>query len=122
MWLCYRNEIVVNNENKAIFNLFKKPYHEISKKELQSAYFEAHSSARKTKQEVMLTIEQQVSMLRNSIIPGIWLLSIALRNIDYSWTCIVIIALGYLLGCGLIIWAREYKIFAIVLSTYNLQN
>ena len=122
MLLCYRNEMVVNAGDKKIFELLKNSYREINTKELQSAYIEAHNCARKTKQEVMLTIEQQVAMLRNSIIPGIWLLSIALRNIDYSWTCIATIALGYLLGCGFIIWAREYKLFAIVLSTYNLQK
>ena len=130
--LCYKNEIVKSkkddeqiDESKYIFKLLNgvewTTLKDVDAKKLQRAYFEAHSCARTTKGAVLLTIEQQVAMLRNTFIPCVWLMVIALCKMDFSCCAIFWIMLGYWFVCGIIIWAREYKLFAIVLSTYNLK-
>lgn len=132
LWLCYKNEIVKSkkddeqiDESKYIFKLLNgvewTTLKDVDAKKLQRAYFEAHSGARTTKGAVLLTIEQQVAMLRNTFIPCVWLMVIALCKMDFSCCAIFWIMLGYWFVCGIIIWAREYKLFAIVLSTYNLK-
>lgn len=132
LWLCYKNEIVKSkkddkqiDESKYIFKLLNgiewTTLKDVDAKKLQRAYFEAHSCARTTKGTVMQTIEQQVAMLRNTIIPCVWLMVIALCKMDFSCCAIFWIVLGFWFVCGIIIWAREYKLFAIVLSTYNLK-
>lgn len=123
MRIAYNHEIKVKESNKGkdIFTLLDKSLCKIDFKDLQSAYFDAHSYARTTKGAVLLTIEQQVAMLRNSIIPCAWLMVIALCQLDLTNCQIIWIVLGYWVASGIIIWAREYKLFAIVLSTYNLK-
>lgn len=136
LWLCYKNEIVKSkkdderiDESKYIFKLLNgvewTTLKDVDAKKLQRAYFEAHSVARKSKGDTILTIEQQVAMLRNSFVPCVLLGIIALCN-KFSGEC----SLGWWIALWVaiclifsifIIWAREYKLFAIVLSTYNLK-
>ena len=124
MHIAYNHEIKVKESNKGkdIFTLLDKPLSEIGFKDLQGAYFDAHSYARTTKGAVLLTIEQQVAMVRNSIIPCAWLMVLALSKPDLTNCQIGWIVLGYWVACGIIIWAREYKLFAIVLTAYNLEE
>ena len=123
MRIAYRNEIKVKESNKEIFTLLdKKSLTEIDFVDLQNAYFAAHSFARQTKSAVLLTIEQQVAMLRNSIIPCAWLMIIAFCNLGWDCCKISLIILGFWVFCGFIIWAREYKLFAIVLCANNLKE
>lgn len=137
LWLCYKNEIVKSkkddeqiDESKYIFKLLNgvewKTLKDVDAKKLQRAYFEAHSVVRKSKGDTILTIEQQVAMLRNSFVPCVWLGIIALchkfsGDCSLDWWITLWVAI-YLIFSIFIIWAREYKLFAIVLSTYKLNN
>lgn len=124
MRIAYKHEIKVkeNNKEKEIFLILNKSLSEIDFIDLQSVYFDAHSYARTTKGAVLLAIEQQVAMLRNSIIPCVWLMVIALSQLGLSICAITGIVLGYLVACGIIIWTREYKLFTIVLLTSNIKE
>jgi len=126
LWICYKFEIEKSTDeisDKKIFSLLNEPSPcTIKIKKLQYEYFKAHSYARKMKGTVLSTIEQQVAMLRNTIIPCVWLMVLALSQLDMTNCQIGWIVLGYWVACGIIIWAREYKLFAIVLLTYNLEE
>ena len=124
MHIAYKHEIKVkeSNKEKEIFQILNKSLSEIDFIDLQSVYFDAHSYARTTKGAVLLAIEQQVAMLRNSIIPCVWLMVIALSQLGLSICAITGIVLGYLVVCGIIIWIREYKLFTIVLLTSNIEE
>lgn len=122
---CYKIEIEKGNDNDniddvEIFNLLKqdcKEDDEIHTKKLQRAYTKAHSVAMKTgPADTISTIEKQVAMLRDSIVPCGWLLIASLCKCSLSWKWDMLIVLGLLVFLTVIIWTREYKIFAIVLS------
>lgn len=122
---CYKIEIEKGNDNDniddvEIFNLLKqdcKEDDEIHTKKLQRAYTKAHSVAMKTgPADTISTIEKQVAMLRDSIVPCGWLLIASLCNYSLLWIWNVLIIFGLLVFLTIIIWTREYKIFAIVLS------
>lgn len=120
---CYQNEIKKGNDNIGdveIFNLLEqncKEDNEIHTKKLQQAYTKAHSVAMKIgPADTISTIEKQVAMLRDSIVPCGWLLIASLCNYSLLWIWNVLIIFGLLVFLTIIIWTREYKIFAIVLS------
>lgn len=128
MRIAYKHEIKVkeNNKGKEIFQILNKSLSEIDFIDLQSVYFDAHSYARTTEGAVLLAIEQQVAMLRNSFVPCLWLGILALCSMKNafwsSWRGITIFIAAFTLVSLLIIYAREYKIFAIVLSACNSQG
>lgn len=129
---CYEKEIydhTLTYSTDSFFGLFQndnglQKVKDIETKELQYAYFKAQKEAKMTKREVLTTIEQQVAMLRNCFVPCLWLLILALQKLTLSWWMYTLVILGYVLIVTLIIWAREYKIFAIVMYalTYDYQT
>lgn len=136
MYCCYKcriNGIVEKPEEKPFYKMFLTDENtlvdnakNIDTKKLQLAYFDAQIKAKQLKKESLSTIEQQVAMLRNSFVPCLWLGILALCSMKNafwsSWRGITIFIAAFTLVSLLIIYAREYKIFAIVLSACNSQG
>lgn len=114
---CYKNEIGEGKYNTEICNLLENKTIKCDAKQLQRAYAKAHSVAMKTgPADTISTIEKQVAMLRDSIVPCGWLLIASLCKCSLSWKWDMLIVFGLIVFLTVIIWTREYKIFAIVLS------